>query len=445
MNTETLDRPVETLVEIAPAKTTTALAAIEMQAVALARFGDWRAGAAALVKKFAAVVFDCSTTKGMKEAEAARAEVRAPRYAAQRVATNSKTELASISRAVGAEEKEIIAALAETEAAIDSQIAAEVERKAAAKLEAARLDAERKARHEAGIARIAGLVGAALGKTAAQIQRGVEYAEDMDMSGWEEFTAAATTAQANAVGVLRQMAAGALAAEAQAAELVRAREEQRVEAERLAAEAERQRAELAESKRVADERERVAAEALRVEAAAIKSAADARAKIVADEQRAAAAEVKRIADEQAKAAAEVQAAAAAKLAADRAEFDAQQLAAANALAAQTQELQARRDEFAATLTKAAEVQAAAAAPAAGANSPLAVALRAEWDALPVVANGMPSWPDEVSRVNRFHRAGKLALDAGGVRGMCGDWSFDNIGQIADLIDAAIAEHAGAAA
>ena len=423
MNTETIDHPIVDLIEIAPTKTHE-VAVAEMQTLALARFGKWRPVVAALVAKFADVAFDCKTTKGMKEAEQARAEVRAPRYLAQRVSKNSKTELAEISRAVGAEEKEIIEALAATEAAIDAQITAEVERKAAAKLEAARLEAERKARHEAGIARIAGLVGAALGKTAAQIQRGVEYAEDMEMSGWEEFSEAAKAAQANAVGVLRQMAAGALAAEEQAAELVRVREEQRVEAERLAAEGARQRAELAEAKRVADERERVAAEALRVEAAAIKSAADARAKVAADEQRAIATEAKRIADERAAAVATEQKAAADRLAADRATLD-----------AQAQELRTRQAEFDASLAKAADLKAAAAPP------PVDLSALAEWPR--AVAQAIQV---EHASMDRLQRARRQALAAGGTGcDMLGEWSFDSIDQIADLIDAAIAEHAGAAA
>ena len=125
-----------------------AVATIDLKALALSRFGSWRPQAAALVAKYKGVVFDCLTTKGMAEATAARAEVRAPRYAAQNVAKASKAELAGVSRAVGAEEQAIIDALADTEAHIDSQIKAAEERKAAERAERERIEAERVERHQ---------------------------------------------------------------------------------------------------------------------------------------------------------------------------------------------------------------------------------------------------------------------------------------------------------
>ena len=305
MNTETIERPVSQIIAIAPTKTT-ALAAVEMQAVAIARFGDWRIGAAELVKRFAAVVFDCTTTKGMKEAEDARAEVRAPRYLAQNVAKNSKTELAAISRAVGAEEKAIIDALAETEAHIEGQISAELARKAAIKAEAARVELARKEAHENGIARIRGSAAGAIGKTSAQILRGIAHLEDADMTGWEEFIAAARAAQAEAITTLRTMAAAALAAENAVIEMVRVRAEQvRIAAEQRA-EGERLAAEAAQQKRIAAEAKQVADAAAKVEddkrAAFAKLQADA-AKVEADKLASERAEFARLQAETAKAAA----------------------------------------------------------------------------------------------------------------------------------------------
>ena len=154
----------------AKATTTAALAAIDVQAVALARFGDWKPQAAALVAKYKGVVFDCTTVRGLQAATDARAEVRAPRYEAQRVSKASKSELAKVSKAIGAEEQAIIDALAATEEHIDAQIRADAERRAAEKAERERIEAERVAKHEAGIAQIRGYVLLARGKTSAQIE-----------------------------------------------------------------------------------------------------------------------------------------------------------------------------------------------------------------------------------------------------------------------------------
>jgi hypothetical protein len=94
---------------------------IDLQALALSRFGDWRPKAAALVAKYKGVIFDVTTAKGLADATAARLEVRAPRYAAQNVSKESKSELARVSKAIGAEEQAIIDALAATEEHIHAQ------------------------------------------------------------------------------------------------------------------------------------------------------------------------------------------------------------------------------------------------------------------------------------------------------------------------------------
>ena len=91
MSTDIIDKP------------TTEVAKVDLKALALTRFGDWRTQAQALVAKYRAVVFDCTTTKGYEEARKALAVVRAPRYAAQNVSKASKAELAQVSKAVGAE------------------------------------------------------------------------------------------------------------------------------------------------------------------------------------------------------------------------------------------------------------------------------------------------------------------------------------------------------
>lgn len=227
--------------------TTAALAAIDVQAVALARFGDWKPQAAALIAKYKNVAFDCTTVRGLQAATDARAEVREPRYAAQRVSKASKSELAKVSKAIGAEEQAIIDALAATEEHIDAQIRADAERRATEKAERERIEAARVAKHEAGITTIRGYVAQAQGKTAAAIERAIAIVEGLKFgTEWEEFAVPAANAQCETLEAMRALLASTQAAE----QLAREAEEARAEVARKAAE---QAIVAAEQKKVADQ------------------------------------------------------------------------------------------------------------------------------------------------------------------------------------------------
>jgi hypothetical protein len=249
---ETLELvPVETDAPAKPAavsKATTDLTKIDLKAVALSRFGDWRPAAAALVEKYKGVAFDTMTTKGYEEATKARAEVRAPRYAAQNVSKASKSELAQVSKAIGAEEQAIIAALADTEEAIDAQIRAADERKAREKAEREQRERDRKRAHEERLAALRGYVAQAQGLPAARIANGIVAVEAIliNPADWEEYAEQATQAKEETLASLRALLARTQAAEAEAAE----RERQRAEQARIA---EEQRAEAARLKAAADE------------------------------------------------------------------------------------------------------------------------------------------------------------------------------------------------
>lgn len=224
-----------------PAATAALPATIDLQALALTRFGDWRPKAAALVAKYKGVIFDVSTTKGLADATAARLEVRAPRYAAQSVSKASKSELARVSKAIGAEEQAVIDALAATEEHIDAQIRAGEAQRAAEKAQRDRIEAERVAKHRAGIERIRSYVAQAQGKTSAQIEAGLQILLAMrfdDSANFEEFADDAAQAMHATLEALRNMRDTAQAREAEAARI----EAQRIEQARVAAEqAERQR------------------------------------------------------------------------------------------------------------------------------------------------------------------------------------------------------------
>ena len=229
-----------------------AVAKIDLMALALSRFGEWRAGAAALVERYRAVVFDLSTPKGYAELTKAIAEVRAPRFAAQNVSKASKSELTSISKAIGAEEAAVAAYLADTEARLvklrddhDAKVAAE-------KAERERIAAERAQKQAEGVAGIRAYLSRAqttADMTAERVGNGIKMLEAMTFAAddWLDPVAAAS-AQCETLEGLRTLKATLLAREIEADRL----EAQRLQQEAERAELERQAAAMrAEQARIA--------------------------------------------------------------------------------------------------------------------------------------------------------------------------------------------------
>jgi hypothetical protein len=264
------------------------LATVDLKAVALSRFGSWREDAAALVAKYKGVVFDCLTTKGMADAVAARMEVRAPRYAAQNVAKASKSELAAVSKAVGAEEDAIIKFLAETEAAIDSQIKVAEEHKAMEKAERERQEAEAAAaevarikRHREAIEVIHQYPIHAVGLPAERIEKGVKALQEMVFGEAQEeclpdYQAARDAALAKMLAMLDEAwkrEAEDVKLKAQFAEMAR-REKELAEREARVAELEAAQRVAAAQLKVEQEAEKKA-ESDRLEAAFAAAAAEA--------------------------------------------------------------------------------------------------------------------------------------------------------------------------
>lgn len=218
-----------------------AVAKVDLLALALSRFGAWRAGATTLVERYRAVAFDLSTPKGYAELTKAIAEVRAPRFAAQNVSKASKSELAGISKAIGAEEAAVAAFLADTETRLVALRDAHDEKVKAEKAEAKRLEDERVAKHQTGIATIRSFLGRCQGLPAARIALGIEqltgqvYGDD-----WQEFAVPAASAQCETLEAMHTLHAHAVEREAEAVRL----DAQRLENERVAAEQAAQQAEL---------------------------------------------------------------------------------------------------------------------------------------------------------------------------------------------------------
>lgn len=220
--TETLEFP-----ELSPASAaTTALAAQDLTAVALARFGDWRPQVDALAKKYRNVVFDVTLAKGLQAAKAARHEVRQVRFNAANISKAAKSELAKVSKAIGEEEKLIEQAVREIEDPIDNLIE-QREREIELQRQAAqRAEEERRSKHAAGIRTILSYTQMAVGLPAEQIANGIAIIEAMSIGEeWEEFRAEAQAARDSTLQALRDLHARTQETEAEAARLAAERAE----------------------------------------------------------------------------------------------------------------------------------------------------------------------------------------------------------------------------
>lgn len=182
---------------------TKVLARIDIQAVALARFGDWREHVAELVTKYGDVAFDLSTVKKLDDAKEVRRQIRDVRIGGDKISKALKSQLRAISSAVGEEAEAIALAVKGVEAHVHEQIEAEEKRKA----EAATKERERKAAHELNLARIRGYVDLAKDKISDEIAQAIQFVQDNVVidDTWEEFKERGTAALAETLDALREL------------------------------------------------------------------------------------------------------------------------------------------------------------------------------------------------------------------------------------------------
>lgn len=194
----------------------------------------------ALVAKHANVAFDCTTSKGMAAAKAARLELREHgRFMLQNVAKDTKAEANELKTVIDSESARLIALIRPVEDAIDQQIAAEEQRKAHEKAERERLAAERKAFHEGKIATIRGCASRARGLPSDRIRDGIAQVEAIVLGDdCQEFLPDYEAAKTETLAAMRVL-------------LDETEQRERAEAQRL--ENERVAAELAEQRRALDE------------------------------------------------------------------------------------------------------------------------------------------------------------------------------------------------
>lgn len=284
--------------------------------VTITEYSPTAAALAELRTKFAGVVYDVSTGKGMTEAKAARMELRSLRTGLEAKRKEIKAPALERCRAIDDEAKRITAEIVALEDPIDEQI----------RKEEARKEAERAAKVEAERRRVSIIQSAIAGfrvvpftenSDPAVISRRIAELGAVDLSeGFDEFAGEAAKARDEAIVTLRDVLAKAEEIARKRAEEAAAMEaeRQRIAAER--AELERQQSEARKAQEEADraaaaaraEADRIAAEQraqaeaehrarMEAEQAALRAEREAEAKRRAEAEAQERAERERIAEE----------------------------------------------------------------------------------------------------------------------------------------------------
>lgn len=196
---------------------TTELAAVKASAVAplsikdtvLAQFRDAEAVVMVLADRYRNVAYDVKTPKGMKEAIAARADLRDNgRLFLTRAEARIKGEVNDLKRVMAEEVERLVGVVKPIEEAVDQQIKAEEQRKAAEKAERERIEAERVAGHRTKIDKLKSYVERAKGQPLEAIEHAASVLEAFPIgSEYEEFQDEAQAARTSTVDALRAMAA----------------------------------------------------------------------------------------------------------------------------------------------------------------------------------------------------------------------------------------------
>lgn len=259
---------------------------------AVAEFDRVGAGLADLRAKYANVVFEVTTAKGMNEARLARAAIREPRYEIERIRKSAKAPLLALGKKLDSEAARITRELEELEVPISDAITTEETRK----------EAERAAKVAAELARVEALqdrVAELRGNRTLSAMSGsaliAEHISDLEAIpvdvGFEEFQQAAEDAKASGLSWLRQVHEAAVAHETEQARIIAEREElarHRADAARRDAEDRaRREAEERAARKAREDEEARAAEQRRIQRE-LQDREDAqRRKVLADQEAAA--------------------------------------------------------------------------------------------------------------------------------------------------------------
>jgi len=205
---------------------------------AVQKFNATEAGIADLTEKYAGVIFDVDESDGMKAAQAARKEIRRPRFAIEHVRTAAKAPILALGKSIDAAAKSLTAALFALETPIDDQIKDEEKKIKDAEEAKRREEEERIAAINTRIA-FFGETFEKARKEQANSDLIVQYMDDLDrieIEGFEEFSDVAASQKHHAMKSLGALHEEMLKAEADAAELQLLREEKQERAKQQFAE-----------------------------------------------------------------------------------------------------------------------------------------------------------------------------------------------------------------
>lgn len=230
----------------------------------LVQYTKTEAALAQLRQKYQGATFDLTTTKGDKEARAARLELVTLRGLLEKGRKELKKPALEFGQKIDAEAARITAEIKALESPIDQQIVADEARRAAEKAERERVEAARIASHQNRLTAIRSCATRAQGLPSARIANGIAQVEmvGVDAELWEEFADEAVTAKVETLAAMRAMFDAAKAREDEQARV----EAQRLENERIAAENRAAAERLAEQQRALD-----------AQAAALKAEREAKA------------------------------------------------------------------------------------------------------------------------------------------------------------------------
>lgn len=224
--------------------TTPAAPVTSIKGAVLAQFKATEPVLRTLVARYSNVAIDCSTPKGLAAAKEARHDMRENgRFVVQRAEKAIKDEVNGLKAVIADEAERLVGIVQPTEKVYDDAIKAREAEIAAEKTEREAKEAERVAAHRANIAKIAGYVQQAQGRTSDQIVAMINgvAAIEIDPAAWEEFAVGAEMQKSETLEALQALFDRTKTAEDEAA----VREAQRVENERKAAELAAREAEMA--------------------------------------------------------------------------------------------------------------------------------------------------------------------------------------------------------
>ena len=228
--------------------------------------------------KYKGVAYDLTTTKGDKEARAARLELITLRTSLEKKRKEFKAPALEFGKKIDSEAARITIEILELENPIDQQIKADEFRRAAEKAERERIEAARVQALRDKIAAIWALVDKCHGISSERIAKGIAQVEQIDTSPvvFAEYSNDAERTRAETLKAMRGMHEKAIEREAESARV----EAQRVENERVAEEQRKQAKALADQQAAIDK----AAAELKAKQEAARKEEATRERIRAEEQ-----------------------------------------------------------------------------------------------------------------------------------------------------------------